>query len=98
MARAFLHQWEVRSHTGDDVYKVTEYLDGTWACACPRWKFCKAPKLDCKHILGVKAEEPHQAMPITQMQEQARRQMIRPPEPTSHPVFVLQTRRVIQLG
>lgn len=35
------------------MYRVTEYTDGTWACACPSWTLNKN-RPDCKHILSIK--------------------------------------------
>lgn len=32
------------------TYTVTEYTDGTWACACMNWTRT-VPRQDCKHIL-----------------------------------------------
>jgi hypothetical protein len=57
MAKSKLHQWDVASRSSSDSYKVTEYDDGSWACSCPRWKFGKAPKQDCKHILTTQSVE-----------------------------------------
>jgi hypothetical protein len=53
----WVSQWDVDSHTSSEVYKVSQKYDGTWACSCARWKFCRAPKLDCKHIEEVKMRE-----------------------------------------
>lgn len=41
-------RYEVVGHT--DTYIVARKKDATWGCSCPRWKFHKAPKIDCKHI------------------------------------------------
>lgn len=45
-------QYDVLSQSskGGKTYKVTEYHDGTWACACMNWTRT-VPRQDCKHIL-----------------------------------------------
>src|SRR5260370_18466385 len=54
----YVKQWMVGSHTDPDKeYKVSQTEDGNWKCGCPRWIFGK-PRKDCKHILGLKGEEP----------------------------------------
>lgn len=57
MARKVLKQWEVPSDTDPDkTYTVTNWEDG-WGCDCPKWKFARAPKPDCKHIEAVQDGE-----------------------------------------
>ena len=52
-SKQWIARYEVDSLTGDDEsYIVSEKVDGTWACSCPAWKFHKAPKVNCKHILA----------------------------------------------
>lgn len=44
-------RWEMQSMTDPDVtYILARKRDGTFGCSCPRWKFCKAPKVNCKHL------------------------------------------------
>ena len=50
--KQWLDQWDVTGSNGDP-YVVSLKGDGTYACSCPRWKFHKAPKVDCKHISAV---------------------------------------------
>jgi hypothetical protein len=50
--KQWLDQWDVTGSIGDE-YVVSLKADGTYACSCPRWKFHKAPKVDCKHISAV---------------------------------------------
>jgi len=50
-------QWDVGSHSKSGVtYVVSLKRDGTYACACPAWKFAKAPKPDCGHIREVQSD------------------------------------------
>lgn len=91
MAKQKLHQWEVASHSSSEVYKVTEYDDGSWACSCPRWKFAKAPKMDCKHILGTTFIESGGKLETIHVAPVAAK-----PQPITAPI-VKQTRRVIWL-
>lgn len=51
-------QWIVTSPDSGKEYKVSQKADGSFACDCPAWKFKKAPRPDCKHILRVKNTEP----------------------------------------
>ena len=37
-----------------NVYTVTLYPTGRWACSCPAHKFQPEPREDCQHILKVK--------------------------------------------
>jgi len=46
------------SMTSDRKYILGQKADGTLACDCPAWKFAKAPKPPCKHILKLLATEP----------------------------------------
>lgn len=52
--KRWISQWQVSSESSADSYTVSLKLDQTYACACPRWKFAKAPKPDCKHIKSVR--------------------------------------------
>jgi hypothetical protein len=45
----WIERWGVTGDSGKE-YVVSRKNDGTFACDCPAWKFCKAPKRDCKHI------------------------------------------------
>jgi hypothetical protein len=47
----WIERWEVQGNTG--TYVVARKVDGSYGCSCPRWKFHKAPKQDCKHILAM---------------------------------------------
>lgn len=47
-------RWQVQSTTDSSkTYTVARKKDGTMGCACPAWKFHKAPKPHCKHILSL---------------------------------------------
>lgn len=49
----WVKRYHVRGSQGDD-YVVAVADDGHFGCSCPRWKFAKAPKADCKHIIATK--------------------------------------------
>jgi hypothetical protein len=49
----YVRSWNVPSSEGGEPWKVSERIDGTYACACPKWKFHPAPKVDCHHIDAV---------------------------------------------
>jgi hypothetical protein len=53
----YIQSWDIESSTSDAVYKVSQRMDGSLACNCPRWKFQKSPKLDCKHCEAVRSLE-----------------------------------------
>ena len=54
-SRGYAEAWLVESKTDTTAkYTVSKRPDGTFACSCPAWKFRPAPKVDCKHILGVR--------------------------------------------
>lgn len=40
-------QWEVPSHSGEKMYKVSKKHDGTYVCSCPHNIF---RKVTCDHI------------------------------------------------
>ena len=47
-------RWEMQSTTDPDVtYILARKKDGTFGCSCPRWKFHKAPKIACKHLIAL---------------------------------------------
>lgn len=48
----WLRRFDVNGSAADP-YRVALKSDGSWGCTCPRWKFAKAPKPDCKHIAEV---------------------------------------------
>lgn len=54
----WVNRWIVESETSDRQYTVGQKEDGSFGCDCPAWKFKKAPRPDCKHIIGLKATEP----------------------------------------
>ncbi len=52
-SKQWIERYQVDSLTETDKsYIVSEKTDGTWACSCPAWKFHRAPKVNCKHILA----------------------------------------------
>lgn len=54
-SRGYAEAWLVESRTDPTAkYTVSKRPDGTFACSCPAWKFHPAPKVDCKHIDGVR--------------------------------------------
>lgn len=53
-AAVWQERWQVQSTTDSSkTYTVARKKDGTMGCACPTWKFHKAPKPHCKHILSL---------------------------------------------
>lgn len=47
-------RWEVQSLTDPDkTYIAARKQDGTMGCSCPSWKFHKAPKINCKHLIAL---------------------------------------------
>jgi hypothetical protein len=54
MKNPYVRSWWVPGSDGVK-WKVSERVDGSYACACPKWKFHPAPKLDCHHIAAVKS-------------------------------------------
>jgi hypothetical protein len=108
----WVNRWEVISPTSGRKYTVGQKSDGTFGCDCPAWKFKKAPRPDCKHILYLKATEPVDTRDVAvilaavnksgsrtaviQHREQAAKVRETRQAP-SQPVFLLQTRRSIQL-
>lgn len=63
----WIERWTMQSHSNPaKTYTVARHRDGHYGCTCPRWKFAKAPKPDCKHITALKDEL----------------RSLRPPEPT----------------
>ena len=105
---AYPTRWEVASHTDfAKKYVVSQKPDSSWGCSCPRWIFNKdKPRLDCKHILEVKVNEP---IDYTRTSKAAAKafidaiavrktnvQMQIKPS-TAEPVYLLQTRRAITL-
>lgn len=54
MSDQWIQRWEVpsRSDSGKS-YTVGRKADGTFGCSCPAWKFAKAPKPDCDHIISI---------------------------------------------
>lgn len=55
MANCWKQQWRVPSDSNPtQAYTVSLKQDGSYACACARWKFARAPKPDCHHIEQVK--------------------------------------------
>ena len=51
------NQYQVASQSskGKHTYTVSEYFDGSWACACMNWTRT-VQRQDCKHILKKKLE------------------------------------------
>ncbi len=53
----WVERWTVQSTSNPaKTYTVARHLDGHYGCTCPRWKFARAPKPDCKHIVNLRAE------------------------------------------
>ncbi len=102
----YVNRWAAASHTDPNKeYVVSQKSDGNWACACPAWKFKKAPRPDCKHILGIKYAEP---VDMTKTSKKAAEQFVAAVakvkagaksvvmvEVIGEPVFLLQTQRKI---
>lgn len=54
--RFIINQFKVDSESNPaNKYTVSEYNDGTWACACRGWT-SHVPRRDCKHIWWVKSQ------------------------------------------
>jgi hypothetical protein len=53
-------QWQIEGTSRNkrtglrNVYTVTRYESGRWACSCPAHKYQPAPREDCQHILKVR--------------------------------------------
>jgi len=54
MPNPYIKSWNVPNSDGDGEWKVSQRLDGSFACTCPAWRFHKAPKPPCHHIQAVK--------------------------------------------
>lgn len=53
-SKQWVDRYELESMTEPGTfYTVSKKYDDTWACSCSYWKFHKAPKPNCKHILAV---------------------------------------------
>lgn len=53
-SKQWVDRYELESMTEPGTfYTVSKKYDDTWACSCAYWKFHKAPKPNCKHILAV---------------------------------------------
>lgn len=97
MSTQWTKQWTVASHTSDREYIVSMREDGTFACACPAWKFCKAPKVDCKHIRALRnAETPEQLKPPTPAERAVIARAIAK-QPTASGMLMINTGRRIYL-
>jgi hypothetical protein len=108
----WVNRWEITSMTSDRTYVVGQKVDGTWGCDCAAWKFHKAPKPPCKHILKVQAVESvdtsytptiDRDIPLSSIKMptardfQAAHEATRTAKAPAAPVFLLQTRRNISL-
>lgn len=51
----YVRSWDVPTSSDGSTWKVSERVDGTFACSCPKWKFARAPKPECHHIGAVRA-------------------------------------------
>lgn len=102
----WIAQWIVASYTSSEEYKVSQKYDGTFACSCAHWKFMKAPKHDCKHILELKAQERAtvSARDLVAARRDAReakaieRRLKGAPVVVKAPIFLKQTTRKIYLS
>lgn len=103
----WIYRWTAQSRTtAGKQYVVALKRDGTFGCDCPAWKFHKAPKPDCKHILAIKRIEPSATREEVERNSgktfdaPAKRLESLQPVLASQAVttkpFVLQTRRVIE--
>ena len=52
----YVRYWEIEGSKGN-IYKVSQRADGDFACSCPKWIYCKKPKIYCHHICQVLREE-----------------------------------------
>lgn len=90
----WLHTWDVYSRTDPNkMWKVALSRTGIWGCSCPKWKFCKAPKIDCHHIGKIKKVEPIDAEKTVVMKP--RSLGITGSSLPIKTYFVLQTKRVV---
>lgn len=48
----FLQRHTVESDTTTDLYDVTQFMDGSWSCTCPSYKFSGGEP--CKHIIRLR--------------------------------------------
>jgi predicted nucleic acid-binding Zn finger protein len=51
-----LSQTRIQSESSSNIWVITEYDDNSWACSCPKWKFHRGDRVNCKHILQIKNE------------------------------------------
>lgn len=49
----YVRSWDVPTSSDGSTWKVSERVDGTFACT--KWKFARAPKPECHHIGAVRA-------------------------------------------
>lgn len=101
----WVNRWEVISDTSGEAYTVAQKTDGSWGCSCPRWKFSKAPKQACKHILRVQevespalARQPRTNISRPWETSAPRAKQVPAPPTGSVPMFFTQTRRSIRIS
>ena len=61
----WIEKWYVDSDSGPGKkYTVARDAAGEFGCSCPRWKFQRGGRVDCKHINDVKAalRQPHRGI------------------------------------
>jgi len=51
----WVERWDVIGSRGD-TYVVSKRQDGSYGCSCPAWRFARAPKPDCRHIIATIAD------------------------------------------
>lgn len=61
----WVRRYHVRGSHGDE-YIVGLSDENTWGCSCPRWKFAKAPKAECKHITATRHGLLHKGVDLHQ--------------------------------
>ncbi len=92
-------RWDVTSPDSGKPYRVSQKLDSTWACSCPRWIFKKGVKTNCKHIKWILNEEPVDFSRTSAEAAEKFKQYRQTPmdTPMVEPVFLRQTKREIRL-
>jgi hypothetical protein len=51
----WIERWDVIGSRGD-TWIVSKRQDGTYGCSCPAWRFARAPKPACKHVIATLAD------------------------------------------
>ena len=67
--KEIIERKEFDSSSSGKTYIICLLEDGSYSCSCPKWKFCKSPKQDCKHILEIKNQKQEVHINISGIEE-----------------------------